>query len=208
MGIGVHQLAILQGSEVAHVERALVRAPAAFLGFEAHKEGHHFRSCKPGFCPAFCFMVTSVPFHPVHRARPVWIISQKRTCVAIGPSRGASDHRRIISQIRTWIASGPSSDHLAVPCPNRRRITSRYHAQTVVDLFRNAKFDPHSNPLVAPNLGSPAPTPPRSHCEETKNKKSARIATFLRLAIVMDSSDRGTRCKSAGNRLFSSVFLL
>lgn len=55
MGIGVHQLAILQGSEVAHVERALVRAPAAFLGFEAHKEGHHFRSCKPGFCPAFLF---------------------------------------------------------------------------------------------------------------------------------------------------------
>ena len=64
MGIGVHQLAILQGSEVAHVERALVREPAAFLGFEAHKEGHHFRSCKPGFCPAFCFMVASVPFSP------------------------------------------------------------------------------------------------------------------------------------------------
>lgn len=133
MGIGVHQLAILQGSEVAHVERALVRAPAAFLGFEAHKEGHHFRSCKPGFCPAFCFMVTSVPFHPVHRARPVWIISQKRTCVAIRSFRGASGSRRIIPQrrtwgcaqiipqIRTWIASGPSSDHLAAPCPNRRR---------------------------------------------------------------------------------------
>lgn len=55
MGIGVHQLAILQGSEVAHVERALGRAPAAFLGFEAHKEGHHFRSCKPGFLPGFLF---------------------------------------------------------------------------------------------------------------------------------------------------------
>ena len=36
-------MAILQGSEVAYVERALVRAPAAFLGFEAHKEGHHLR---------------------------------------------------------------------------------------------------------------------------------------------------------------------
>lgn len=181
MGIGVHQLAILQGSEVAHVERALVRAPAAFLGFEAHKEGHHFRSCKPGFCPAFCFMVTSVPFHPVHRARPVWIISQKRTCVAIRPFRGASDHRRIIR------SAEPGSR------PDHRWITSRYHAQTVVDLFRNAKFDPHSNPLAAPNLGSPAPTPPRSHCEETENKKSARIATFLRLAIVMGSPDRGSR---------------
>lgn len=92
--------------------------------------------------------------------------------------------------------------------PDHRWITSRYHAQTVVDLFRNAKFDPHSNPLAAPNLGSPAPTSPRSHCEETENKKSARIATFLRLAIVMGSSDRGSRCKSAGNRLFSSVFPL
>lgn len=133
MGIGVHQLAILQGSEVAHVERALVRAPAAFLGFEAHKEGHHFRSCKPGFCLAFCFMVTSVPFHPVHRARPVWIISQKRTCVAIKvipwrlgqppdyPAAPNLGYAQIIPQIRTWIASGLSSDHLAVPCANRRR---------------------------------------------------------------------------------------
>ena len=49
MGIGVHQLAILQGSEVAHVERALVRAPAAFLGFEAHKEG------QVGLLPGFLF---------------------------------------------------------------------------------------------------------------------------------------------------------
>ena len=55
MGIGVHQMAILQGSEVAYVERALVRAPAAFLGFEARKEGRHLRSCKPGICLAFCF---------------------------------------------------------------------------------------------------------------------------------------------------------
>lgn len=148
MGIGVHQLAILQGSEVAHVERALVRAPAAFLGFEAHKEGHHFRSCKPGFCPAFCFMVTSVPFHPVHRARPLWIISQKRTCVAIRSFRGASGSRRIIPQRRTWVT--PRSSRRSEPGsrPDHRRITSRYHAQTVVDLFRNAKFDSHSNPLA------------------------------------------------------------
>ncbi len=208
MGIGVHQLAILQGSEVAHVERALVRAPAAFLGFEAHKEGHHFRSCKPGFCLAFCFMVTSVSFHPVHRARPVWIISQKRTCVAIRSFRGASGSRRIIPQRRTWVTPRSSRRFEPGSRPDYRRITSRYHAQTVVDLFRNAKFDPHSNPLAAPNLGSPALTPPRSHCEETENKKPDRIATFLRLAIVMGSSDRGTRCKSAGNRLFSSVFLL
>lgn len=208
MGIGVHQLAILQGSEVAHVERALVRAPAAFLGFEAHKEGHHFRSCKPGFCLAFCFMVTSVPFHPVHRARPVWIISQKRTCVAIRSFRGASGSRRIIPQRRTWVTPRSSRRFEPGSRPDYRRITSRYHAQTVVDLFRNAKFDPHSNPLAAPNLGSPAPIPPRSHCEETENKKSARIATFLRLAIVMGSSDRGSRCKSADNRLFSSVFPL
>ena len=185
MGIGVHQLAILQGSEVAHVERALVRAPAAFLGFEAHKEGHHFRSCKPGFCPAFCFMVTSVPFHPVHRARPVWIISQKRTCVAIRSSHGASGSRRIIPQRRTWVAPRSSRRSELGSRSDHRRITSRYHAQTVVDLFRSAKFDQHSNPLAAPNLGSPALTPPRSHCEETENKKPARIATFLRLAIVM-----------------------
>ena len=49
-------MAILQGSEVAYVERALVRAPAAFLGFEARKEGHHFRSCKPGLCLAFVLL--------------------------------------------------------------------------------------------------------------------------------------------------------
>lgn len=107
---------------------------------------------------------------------------------------------------RTTVGSSRSAEPGSRP--DHHRITLRYHAQTVVGLFRNAKFDPHSNPLAAPNLGSPAPTPPRSHCEEAENKKSARIATFLRLAIVMGSSDRGSRCKSAGNRLFSSVFPL
>lgn len=53
MGIGVHQLAILQGSEVAHVERALVRAPAAFLGFEAHKEGIIFAHVSRAFARLF-----------------------------------------------------------------------------------------------------------------------------------------------------------
>lgn len=115
-----------------------------------------------------------------------------------------SDH----PQRRTWIAPRSSRRYEPGSRPDHRRITLRHYAQTVVDLFRNAKFDPHSNPLAAPNLGSPAPTPPRSHCEETKNKKSARIASFLRLAIDMGFSDRGSRCKSAGNRLFSSVFLL
>lgn len=140
MGIGVHQLAILQGSEVAHVERALVRAPAAFLGFEAHKEGHHFRSCKPGFCPAFCFMVTSVPFHPVHRARPVWIISQKRTCVAIRPFRGASDHRRIIRSAEP----GSRPDHLADPNLDRVR--------TIVGSPRGTMPKPSSIYSATPNL--------------------------------------------------------
>ena len=178
MGIVVHQLAILQGSEVAHVERALVRAPAAFLGFEAHKEGHHFRSCKPGFCPAFCFMVTSVPFHPVHRARPVWIISQKRTCVAIRSFRGASGSRRIIPQRRTWIAPRSSRRFELVSRPYHRRITLRYHAQTVVDLFRNAKFDPHSNPLAAPNLGSPPRHRPEAIARRLKTKNRLELQLF------------------------------
>ena len=178
MGIGVHQLAILQGSEVAHVERALVRAPAAFLGFEAHKEGHHFRSCKPGFCLAFCFMVTSVPFHSVHRARPVWIISQKRTCVAIRSSRGASGSRRIIPQRRTWVAPRSSRRSELGSRSDHRRITSRYHAQTVVDLFRSAKFDQHSNPLAAPNLGSPAPIPPEAIARRLKTKNRLELQLF------------------------------
>lgn len=133
MGIGVHQLAILQGSEVAHVERALVRAPAAFLGFEAHKEGHHFRSCKPGFCPAFLFhgYVRAIsPSSPrqtgldhlaetdlcSHKVIP-WRLGQPPNY----PAAPNLDRAQIILQIRTWIASGPSLDHLAVPCANRRR---------------------------------------------------------------------------------------
>lgn len=175
MGIGVHQLAILQGSEVAHVERALVRAPAAFLGFEAHKEGHHFRSCKPGFCLAFCFMVTSVPFHPVHRARLVWIISQKRTCVAIRSSRGASGSRRIIPQRRTWVAPRSSRRSELGSRSDHRWITSRYHVQTVVDSFRNAKFDPHSNPLAAPNLGSPPRHRPEAIARRPKTKNRLEL---------------------------------
>lgn len=119
MGIGVHQLAILQGSEVAHVERALVRAPAAFLGFEAHKEGHHFRSCKPGFCLAFLFhgyvraISPSSPRqtgldHPAktdlcsHKVIP-WRLGQPPDYPA-APNLG---YAQIIPQIRTWIAFGP-----------------------------------------------------------------------------------------------------
>ena len=37
------------------------------------------------------------------------------------PAAPNLDRAQVISQIRTCIASGPSSDHLAVPCPNRRR---------------------------------------------------------------------------------------
>lgn len=178
MGIGVHQLAILQGSEVAHVERALVRAPAAFLGFEAHKEGHHFRSCKPGFCPAFLFhgcvraISPSSPRQtgPDHLAKTD-LCSHKAIPWRLGPP---SDHpaapnldrAQIILQIRTWIASGPSLDHLVVPC------------QTVVDLFRNAKFDPHSNPLAAPNLGSPPRHRPEAIARRPKTKNRLELQLF------------------------------
>ena len=62
-------MAILQGSEVAYVERALVRAPAAFLGFEARKEGRHLRSCKPGICLAFCFAARTATAPRCHPER-------------------------------------------------------------------------------------------------------------------------------------------
>lgn len=177
MGIGVHQLAILQGSEVAHVERALVRVPAAFLGFEARKEGHHFRSCKPGFCPAF-FHGYVRAISPSSPRQTGLIISQKRTCVAIRSSRGASGSRRIIPQRRTWVAPRSSRRSELGSRSDHRRITSRYHAQTVVDLFRSAKFDQHSNPLAAPNLGSPAPIPPEAIARRLKTKNRLELQLF------------------------------
>ena len=178
MGIGVHQLAILQGSEVAHVERALVRAPAAFLGFEAHKEGHHFRSCKPGFCPAFSFHGYVRAISPSSPRQTGLDHLAKRTCVAIRPFRGASDHRRIIPQHRTWIAPRSSCRSEPGSRPDHRWITSWYHAQTVVDLFRNAKFDPHSNPLAAPNLGSPPRHRPEAIARRPKTKNRLELQLF------------------------------
>lgn len=133
MGIGVHQLAILQGSEVAHVERALVRAPAAFLGFEAHKEGHHFRSCKLGFCLAFLFhgYVRAIsPSSPrqtgLDHLAETDLCSHRIIPWRLGPP---SDHLADpnLDRVRTIIGSPrgtmpkPSSDYLATPCPNRRR---------------------------------------------------------------------------------------
>lgn len=101
-----------------------------------------------------------------------------------------SDH----PQRRTWIAPRSSCRSEPGSRPDHRWITSRYHAQTVVDLFRNAKFDPHSNPLAAPNLGSPprpdtAPKPLRGD----RKQKIGSNCNFLRLAIVMGSPDRGSR---------------
>lgn len=111
MGIGVHQLAILQGSEVAHVERALVRAPAAFLGFEAHKEGHHFRSCKPGFCPAFCFMVR--PCHFTQFTAPDRFGSSRRNGL-VQPSDHPVAPRTTVGSPRGTMPK-PSSIYSATP---------------------------------------------------------------------------------------------
>lgn len=141
MGIGVHQLAILQGSEVAHVERALGRAPAAFLGFEAHKEGHHFRSCKPGFLPGFLF-------HGYVRA-----ISPS------SPRQIGLDHlvETDLCSYRTipW-RLGPPSDHPAAPnlglrpdypvAPNLDRV------RTIVGSPRGTMPKPSSIYSATPNL--------------------------------------------------------
>lgn len=54
MGIGVHQAAILRGSEVANVERAPARAPAAFQEhYGAHKEGGSSLPMQARQCLAF-----------------------------------------------------------------------------------------------------------------------------------------------------------
>lgn len=180
MGIGVHQLAILQGSEVAHVERALVRAPAAFLGFEAHKEGHHFRSCKLGFCPAFLFhgYVRAISPSSPHQTGLDHLVETDSCSLSEHPvaprtTVGSSPQRR------TWIAPRSSCRSEPGSRPDHHRITSRYHAQTVVDLFRNAKFDPHSNPLAAPNLGSPRPdTAPKPLRGDRKQKIGSNCNFF------------------------------
>lgn len=86
-----------------------------------------------------------------------------------------SDH----PQRRTWIAPRSSCRSEPGSRPDHRWITSRYHAQTVVDLFRNAKFDPHSNPLAAPNLGSSRPdTVPKPLRGDRKQKIGSNCNFF------------------------------
>lgn len=133
MGIGVHQLAILQGSEVAHVERALVRAPAAFLGFEAHKEGHHFRSCKPGFCPAFLF-------HGYVRA--ISPSSPRQTGLDHLAKTDLCSHKAIPWRL------GPPSDHPAAPNlglrPDHPADTNLDRVRTIVGSPRGTMPKPSS----------------------------------------------------------------
>lgn len=90
-----------------------------------------------------------------------------------------SDH----PQRRTWIAPRSSCRSEPGSRPDHRWITSRYHAQTVVDLFRNAKFDPHSNPLAAPNLGSP---PPRHRPEAIARRPKTKNRLELQLFAISD----------------------
>lgn len=111
MGIGVHQLAILQGSEVAHVERALVRAPAAFLGFEAHKEGYHFRSCKPGFSRLFVSWLR--PCHFTQFTAPDWSGSSRKNGL-VQPSDHPVAPRTIVGSPRGTMRK-PSSIYSAAP---------------------------------------------------------------------------------------------
>lgn len=112
-----------------------------------------------------------------------------------------------------WAAPRPSRNmglcHPTAPRPDRRRAILQHRAQTVVDLFRSAKFDPRLDHPAALDLGRPVPdTTPKPLGGEPKQKKSARIATFLRLGIVMGSPDCGSRCKNAGNRPLGSLFPL
>lgn len=99
MGIGVHQMAILQGSEVAYVERALVRAPAAFLGFEARKEGRHLRSCKPGICLAFCLAAHTAT---APRCHPETIPRAQKQKIGSGCNFFSIADCRVTQKRRSW----------------------------------------------------------------------------------------------------------
>lgn len=92
-------MAILQGSEVAYVERALVRAPAAFLGFEARKEGHHLRSCKPGICLAFCFAAHTAT---APRCHPETIQRAQKQKIGSGCNFFSIADCRVTKKRRSW----------------------------------------------------------------------------------------------------------
>ena len=123
---------------------------------------------------------------PSCRARPPRIHPTTQGWSAPGSSHGAAlgSPRPDVSRCRTWIAA---SGRLAVPrLGNRVRTVSRRRARV-------------ARPRCHPKI---------NHRNETKNRNSARIATFLRLRIVIGSPNRESRCKNAGNRPFGSLFPL
>lgn len=88
-------MAILQGSEVAYVERA----PAAFLGFEARKEGRHLRSCKPGICLAFCFAAHTAT---APRCHPETIPRAQKQKIGSGCNFFSIADCRVTKKRRSW----------------------------------------------------------------------------------------------------------
>lgn len=140
MGIGVHQLAILQGSEVAHVERALVRAPAASLGFEAHKEGIIFAHVSRAFARLFVSWLRS--YHFTQFIAPDRFGSSRRNGL-VQPSDHPVAPRTTVGSSRS-AEPGSRPGHLAD--------SNLYRVRTITGSPRGTMPKPSSIYSATPNL--------------------------------------------------------
>lgn len=141
-----------------------------------------------------------------HRVRSFLVISQQRAWATVGSSRSALGGRRVVPQRRVWSAVGSSRNAEPEPSRSDHPAVSNLHRARVIPQRRIFAASRSSR-----SADSRSPRPrhrPEVVAGRLKTKKTARIATFLRLGIVMDPPDRKSRCKSAGNRLFSSLFPL
>lgn len=123
---------------------------------------------------------------PSCRARPPRIHPATQGRSVPGSSRGAALGSPRPDRLTVPRLGRPSGRLAVVRLGNRVRTVSRRRAR----------------------VARPRCRPKTNHRNETKNRNSARIATFLRLRIVIGSPNRESRCKNAGNRPFGSLFPL
>lgn len=128
-----------------------------------------------------------------HRVRSFLVISQQRAWATVGSSRSALGGRRVVPQRRVWSAVG--SPRSAEPEPSRSdhpAVSNLHRARVIPQRITFAA----SRSSRSADSRSPRPRHrPEVVAGRLKTKKTARIATFLRLRIVMDSPDRKSRCK-------------
>lgn len=160
--------------------------------------------------PGFCFMIASVSRCQEHCA---WVTVRDHSWSSRSNGLGQpSVHLAVpwaVGGSSRSVASGVPSVRPAAPSSSRpAQIILQCRICVAPGSSRNAELLPPLDHLAVPNLGCPVPDAALRSLRGERKQKNGSDCNFFAIADCSASPDRGLHRKSAGNRLFSSLFPL